>query len=280
MAAVKEAKRSLLEYGVTVNRIVGQWCMQSDGVLGMKELHNVLITVEDPFSIWHNKVNQGLLADTMDILLGLNPGYVHRFWKFYRKWLTSRGEYPYTYGERIFDESINQWNECADKLRHDPSTRQANIVISRPKDLRSEYTPCSVAMQFYTDDRQRLNASYEMRSNDIAIGGLPRNIFIGCQLLTQMSLCTGIPLGSYHHFDVNLHFYPNRPEDLEIIDSMERADCPFGSPALLDESQKERARRFLKDSFSDSSAKDISLYGPFDTYWMRWLSAISGGKPE
>ena len=72
-----EAKRTLLKDGVVEKRHVGEWCLQPEGILGMKELHNVLIKVEDPTQMWHNKVNSGLLVDTLDILLGLNPGYVH-----------------------------------------------------------------------------------------------------------------------------------------------------------------------------------------------------------
>ena len=74
VGAVTEAKRALLKDGVVVKRHVGEWCLQPEGILGMKELHNVLIKVEDATQLWHNKVISGLLVDTLDILVGLNRG--------------------------------------------------------------------------------------------------------------------------------------------------------------------------------------------------------------
>ena len=280
VGAVTEAKRALLKDGVVVKRHVGEWCLQPEGILGMKELHNVLIKVENPIQMWHNKVNSGLLVDTLDILLGLNPGYVQKVWKFYNRWLTRSGKYPYTYGERIFGGSVNQWAECVHKLRHEPSTRQAYFVIVRPDDLRIEYTPCSIGMQFYVDDAQRLCGTYEMRSNDIAIGGLPRNLFIGCSLLVQMSLETGIRLGTYSHFDVNLHHYPNKPEDLETLEGLKAVPNPMGNPTLLDEAQKRTIHLVLGEFFEKHSRTNNPDYGGVDPYWNHWIDIIEGVHPS
>ncbi|MGD0318214.1 MAG: thymidylate synthase [Nitrososphaerales archaeon] len=276
--AVKEAKRVLQTNGTLVERHVGGWCLQDEGFVKMREIRNVLITVDDPRNIWHNQVNRGLLLETLDILLGLNPGFVHKEWGFYNKWRTKNWKYPYTYGERIFSDQINQWNECVKILRAEPTSRQASIVIRRPEDLLVSFTPCSISLQFYVDDRRRLSTTWMMRSNDIAIGGLPRNIFIGCQLQMQMALATKLAVGKYHHFDVNLHHYTNKPKVLIELDKLKSEVNRHGNPPYLDDEAKSILRGFLESFFESGKVGDLRKYKGLEPYWKDWLNRIAQKK--
>jgi thymidylate synthase len=273
-SAVKEAKKLLITKGVTVDRISGNWCLQKEANAKMKELNNVLITVEKPGEFWHNKVNKGVLLDTLDILLGLNPGWVHKAWGFYDQWRGPDGKYLYTYGERIFTGKVRQWDECVRLLRGKPSTRQANIVIRRPEDLLNRYAPCTLSIQFYVDDKGLLNETYMMRSNDMAIGGLPRNLFIGCVLLQQMGFATGLPIGKLDHFVVNLHHYMNKPNDLEQIDGLKAEPQPEKA-SYLDDSQKDSVKRVIEGLFGDKGIKAKDEYGEIAPYWRMWLNIVA-----
>lgn len=278
VAAVKEAKRALEEKGSLINRRVGHWCLQNEETTTIKEIRNILITVNDPRQIWYERISRGLLVDTFDILLGMNPGHVHEVWNFYDKWRTKNGEYPYSYGQRIFSGQVDQWNECVKMLLRESTSRQANVVFRRPEDLLVDYTPCSISMQFYVDEHKQLSATYMMRSNDIAIGGLPRNIFIGCQLLMQMALATKLSLGKYHHFDVNLHHYTNQPKDLVELDELNLEVNPEGDPPLLDNKEKSLIRKFLKAFFERGELGSLDNYKDIKPYWKDWLNRIAGRR--
>ncbi len=276
--AVNKTKYALFKNGVYTDRKTGPWCLQGYDHTVMREIYNVLIEVNDPTKIWHNKISRGLLVETLDILLGLNPGNVGRVWKFYNNWRGKSGKYPYTYGERIFGGKVKQWARCVDMLRADPSTRQANIVIRRPSDVLRSYTPCSIDIQFYTDNNSCLNATYMMRSNDIALGGLARNIFIGCILLTQMSLATGLQLGKYTHFAVNLHHYTNKPEDRYSTDDIGLKGGPAQTPEYLDAQKAKYMGEMLKSFFSGYKLNRKDIQKNLGPYWSYWADRIIRNK--
>lgn len=62
-----------------------------------------------------------------------------------------------------------------DKLREDPSSRQAGLTIWRESPPRTKDVPCTVAM-FFTTRGNQLNANIFMRASDIWLG-LPYDIF-------------------------------------------------------------------------------------------------------
>ncbi len=209
-AAARKAVEAVAEQGLVMKRTVGKWCMMKPGVTNLHEISNVTITVTNPLKRWNSRVNSGMLTETLDYMLGLNPGFTHKSsWRFYRHWLEPRTEkYPYTYGERIYGlkSEINQWNEVVKLLKKDSTTRHAHLTIYRQDDLTREFVPCNVAWHFQVDDRGKLNMTTFCRSQD-ALKGLFLDFFAYSHFLEQMALATDLPLGTYTAFETNLHIY-------------------------------------------------------------------------
>jgi thymidylate synthase len=218
-----------------VKRHVGNWCMQNEGYQNLLEIHSYTIELVSPYIRWHNYVNRGLLVELFDILLGANPGHLHHVWPFYNQWRSRGGRYPYTYGERIFGETgeINQWRQAVELLRADKTTRHAYITIRRPNDITEEYTPCSIGLFFHINHEGKLDMEWLMRSNDLDVGGLLRNLFIAAHLHEQMSLSTGIPIGNYYHHDMNVHIYEATYSKVSNLSANLRSFVGQETPAKL-----------------------------------------------
>jgi len=218
-SAARETMEAVLEQGIVMQRTVGKWCMMKLGMAKLHELHNVMITVTNPLKRWNSRVNVGMLTETLDYLLGLNPGYTHKSsWGFYKQWIERRtGKYPYTYGERIYGlkNEVNQWNKVVQLLKRDPTTRHAHLTIYRPYDLTRQFVPCNVAWHFQVDDNGRLNMMTFCRSQD-ALKGLFLDFFAYSHFLEQMALATNLPMGTYTAFEANLHVYD---KDTKKIDT-------------------------------------------------------------
>lgn len=240
--AARKAIRAVWLNGVKTERVVGKWCLMKPSKHFLHELHNVTITLTDPKKRWNSRVNTGMLTETLDYLLGLNPGYTHRStWEFYKQWLEKKtGKYPYTYGERVFgvghiNEKNNQWKEVVKMLRKDPTTRHAHITLHRPNDLFRKFVPCNVAWHFQVDSEGNLNMITFCRSQD-ALRGLFLDLFAYTSFLEQMALATDLPLGRYTVFEANLHIYEKDTPKLETdladptepyTESIEPEGAPF-----------------------------------------------------
>lgn len=280
-AAAKEAIESVWEHGVKVNRTVGTWCMMEAGTASLHEVYNVLITIRNPLKRWNSRVNGSMLTETLDYLLGLNPGYTHRSkWKFYAQWLDKKkGKYPYTYGERIFGckNEIDQWDEIIRLLKGDTTTRHALLSMYRPSDLRREFVPCNVAWHFQVDAQGKLNMITFCRSQD-ALRGLLLDAFAYTHFLEQMSLATNLPLGTYTIFEANLHIYDK--DASKIGTDFSRPTEPYSDaihPAkaqLLSEKNKKEINRLLKQIFDDKHLPRIDEID-LPTYWKDCIHFIA-----
>ncbi|TKC19102.1 thymidylate synthase [Robertmurraya kyonggiensis] len=117
------------------------------------------------------------------------------------------------YGKRIFGqtntESQSQWSVLKEKLKNDPSSRQAVISIFTSKDLNhnSKDIPCTCLLQFFIRNNALHCITY-MRSNDI-IWGLPYDVFSFTMFQELLANQLGVNLGTYKHFAGSLHLYSN-----------------------------------------------------------------------
>ena len=250
--AVKRAISALQSDGVDVPRHVGPWTLKTDTVMNLREIHGLQIIIPHTSSAnrWHNYVSRGQVLEFFDLIGFENPGFLHHLWPFYRQWLDRSGTYPYTYGQRLagYSYEVNQWKQAVRMLRQDPTTRHVYLVIRRPGDLIEEYQPCSLGVFFQLNSEKELDMHWYMRSNDVAVGGLARNLFINLHIMEQMCYATGLPMGDYYHYDANVHFYE---DDVTKIGDLSRTiiSCPFPSSTdqtiLLTDTHKSKIRGLM-----------------------------------
>lgn len=234
---LKNAYKALTLFGSEFSRETGDWCMKKDRFTTMVELNNVHLIVAAPQYRWHTLVRRGTLLETLDVLLGLNPGFSPRMIKFYSALLEKYrdiGFLPYQYGSRIMGLRVSHPSTCMDscaidqfsiaakKLRDEPTTRQASVMIRRPRDLLVRDTPCTWGYHFQLTDSGRLDISTFMRSQDL-LYGLPYDLFSQSMILEQMSLLTGFPMGKLHEHVVNFHYYG--PDEVKLAKL-------YGTPGL------------------------------------------------
>jgi len=279
--AARKAIESVCECGSKVVRTVGDWCLRPQGRETLHELHAAVITITNPLKRWNTRVNAGMLTETTDYLLGLNPGYTHMSsWRFYKRWIDKRsGRYPYTYGERIFGAASerNQWKELVKLLRSDPTTRHAHITLFRPGDLRKDFVPCNVAWHFQLDADGRLSMMTFCRSQD-ALRGLFLDCFAYTHFLEQMALATDLPLGTYTVFEVNLHIYDR---DLQKVETdFAKPKDPYADgivsngTSLLTDEYKEKMHELLQQIYEQHSFPNIDNIVLPD-YWRDWMISIA-----
>ena len=240
--------KKILDEGTIVQRLVGPWNMNEHKIMPMRELRNIQLVVKNPYRRWYSGVKKGTIIEMLDMLLGDNPGFVVDEWKFYRDWLSSNGRLPYTYGERLRGEvgEIDQLNYIINMLNKDRTTRQAVALIRRPIDLTNKYQPCSISTFFQLNNDNKLDMTWVMRSNDAMLGGLWRNMFMNLHLFEQIAEATKLEMGSYYHYDFNLHIYE---KDLDKAVELLSITEPDGVPSksdLLTEMDKYLIRQSLK----------------------------------
>ena len=259
----RSATKKLLDEGTIVPRFVGQWNMNETGFMNMRELRNIQLVVKDPYRRWYSGIKKGTIIEMLDMLLGDNPGHIIDEWKLYRDWLSSNGRLPYTYGERLRGEvgEIDQLNYIINMLNKDCTTRQAVALIRRPIDLTNKYTPCSISAFWQVNNDNKLDFTWCMRSNDIMLGGLWRNMFMNLHLFEQIAEATKLEMGSYYHYDFNLHIYE---KDLDKANELLSITEPEGIPSkaeLLIEQDKYLIRQSLKYYYhSLPSSHHVQVY--------------------
>jgi len=221
---IKKSFRALTKLGVEISRASGEWCMKKQPETRMLELYNVVFVVRAPEYRWHTMLRRGMLLETLDYLLGFNPGYTPKMVKFYGALLKkNRGFLPYSYGARIQGSEpypadfkcnqINQWENVTNLLGENLTSRQGSLIIRRPHDTESRDTPCTWGYHFQVDSRMRLNLTTFMRSQDI-LYGLPFDLFSQSMLLEQMALALQLDTGYLTEVAANFHLYE---PDLEKV---------------------------------------------------------------
>jgi thymidylate synthase len=278
--AATKAIEAVRDHGVRIERTVGNWCMMKPGKRTCLEVHNVVITITNPLKRWNSRVNSGVLVETLDYLLGLNPGFTHKsVWNFYQRFLELDGRYPYTYGERIFGgaDGIDQWKEVTDLMLKGHDTRHAHVTIYRPTDLFQEFVPCNFAWHFQTDENDKVDMITFCRSQD-ALRGLFLDCFAYTHFLEQFALAVGLPIGKYTVFETNLHIYSKDLGKLNT-DFAEPTEpytegIQHGRAELLDSKNKRTIYEILRQIFEKREFPQIML-NCLPAYWKDWLVLIA-----
>tara|TARA_Y100000593_G_C4322446_1_gene344618 strand:- start:347 stop:1405 length:1059 start_codon:yes stop_codon:yes gene_type:complete len=213
----------LVESGTSNNRLVGEWAMQPEGEQDMLELHNYTMVLRNPWNCvgrHFGAKHVGIIIEFFDVIRGDNPGFIHREWKFYEKWMTLNNtpfgtkHYPYTYGI-IINGASRQWKECVRKLKENMNTRHAGIVCWNTDGWcpdadgvhHRDFVPCTYQFHFQVIDG-KLCMTTMMRSQD-ALKGWWLDCFLYSNLAMMMADELDIPVGHYTVFQNNFHVYPS-----------------------------------------------------------------------
>ncbi len=211
-------------HGTKNDRDVGNWAMQKKHDADMLELHNITMILEDPrncigshFGLKHI----GILTEFFDIILGLNPGFIHREWKFYDQWRTAPdGKYPYTYGQILHHMEhptarydFSQWGHTVSKLKRNLNTRHAGMFCWDVPCHERDFVPCTYGFHFQLIDG-KLCMTTMMRSQD-ALKGWFLDCFLYSNLLMMMADELDLEVGHYTVFQNNFHVYPSDLTQLE-----------------------------------------------------------------
>ncbi len=137
------------------------------------------------------------------------------------------GAFHGAYGPRI----LAQLPAAVDKLRADPDSRQALMVIWDPlhdlfNPLPPRDLPCTALLQIFIRNGE-LILHTTMRSNDLWLG-TPHDWIQFTQLQLAIAKSLDIPAGRYHHHAVSFHLYER---DLDKVDGMHDPD---DEPEFLD----------------------------------------------
>lgn len=207
-------------YGILHDRQGGSWNLNEERTIKTIEIRNALICIEDAKEFLSPFVKKYMIREALEMLTGYYKPEQNL--RLYRQNI-SGWRLPYSYGERLRGETttdIDQLEAVEEMLKKEPMSRQAVMMIRRPVDLTRHYTPCTMAYNFFItkdDDEQKLNMTTIMRSNDVAQGGLPRNIFMNCLMQYYMATRLQINTGAYFHFVTNLHCYINKIKEMKVV---------------------------------------------------------------
>lgn len=120
---------------------------------------------------------------------------------------TLRGAYGARLIKRSDELDKSQFGLVYDKLRKDPSSRQAVMVIFDPwRDFEeTKDVPCTVTFAF-TIREEKLNMTVLMRSNDI-VWGATYDVFAFTMFQEFLARKLGVGLGNYTHIANSFHIY-------------------------------------------------------------------------
>jgi len=283
LEAIQRAATHVVGVGEEFRRSSGSWCMCDATMTKMIEVQNTTITIQNPLFRWNTLLSRGTLVETVDFLLGLNPGFIPNVWDYYAKKIALRGKLPYTYGERIFGGEIDQWKHVVKLLKENPTTRHATILMHRVIDRTRDYVPCTFLWHFQVDKDKRLNMTTTMRSQDV-FKGLPGDLFAFTLFHEQMALETDLELGEYTHFCCNLHLYePGHEKALDKIFKAKEPSSALEADLLTEELKYDLYWGIRGLTVSDKRLKLKQLENfitSTKSYWENYINLINGGYPD
>ncbi len=114
---------------------------------------------------------------------------------------------------------VNQFEECYKKLKQDPESRQAVMMLWNPwkdnKQVSKDY-PCNNWSHMMIR-HGALDWTQVVRSNDLILG-VPQNIFQFTHLQEIMAGWLGVEVGVYRHYSDSLHVYTKDFYKLDEVD--------------------------------------------------------------
>lgn len=189
------------------------------------------------------------------------------------------------YGHRIFQPrpNLNQVQGVVDRLRNNPGSRQAAIVVWQPEDAvrESRDIPCTFGMFFHIRDN-KLNMCVNMRSNN-AFRILPFNLFEFTMLHELIATELSVVLGDYVHWAASMHVYHNEREwtptsnlALGVVSkSIVMPNMPFREPLkqvqLLTQLEAQLRHCCSPNQFNQIMSDALQL----DDYWLKLFGVLA-----
>lgn len=263
-------------------RVVAQGRVVRPRGLLTHELTDLILEVRDPTDALPvgvgRKLNPAIAAaEALQLIGGVSvPDLLPRISANFTQFMDG-DRFWGAYGDRIrilsaTDRLEHQAAIVVERLRRDPDSRQALIVLWRPEfDLAAQDKhdyPCTVMLMF-TIRNGRLQLHVTMRSNDVW-WGLAYDAFQFTQLQLTVAHALGIPPGPYFHHAVSMHAYER---DFAAIDELHypttatRPDTPRG--VMTDGTVNEPWLQL------EQIAKDI-LIGVWRSDWHPWWTESLG----
>lgn len=185
-----------------------------------REFQNALIIVNNPYDTLPTGVGRGIVpgiaaVESAQLLAGESRAdLVMRVGPTFANYVEDNGEFWGAYGRR----TNGQFAKVIERLKTDPSSRQARVTIWDPKldleDGRKDF-PCTTSYEFMIRD-DRLHMTVYMRSNDVLLG-LGYDGFQHSRVQIAVASALGCELGEYRHCATSLHIYER---DFGMVDSL------------------------------------------------------------
>ncbi len=134
--------------------------------------------------------------------------YVKRMADYSDDGVTQNAAYGYRW--RHAHSNKDQLKTIADKLRHDPTSRQCVLQIwdtALDLDRETKDHACNLSATFQVGIDGRLDMVVFCRSNDMIWGGWGANGVHFSVLLEYVAARAGLPVGLYQQISVNAHVY-------------------------------------------------------------------------
>lgn len=204
--AYKKLANDLLDKGHT---------METKNVRGnTKELCNYMLTIDDLdceyISLKTGKTNLTYLAAEL-LWYWSARNDVEFIGKFAKLWkalsddgVTNNSAYGYILQKK---HGFNQIEKVIELLKYDPYSRRAviNINVPNEKVIETKDEPCTVCLD-YQIRNGKLHCTCVMRSNDMNFG-LRNDLGFFISLQKYIAKRLGVPVGTYTHFAMSIHFY-------------------------------------------------------------------------
>lgn len=132
-------------------------------------------------------------------------------------------------------QGVDQWLNCLEQIRDDPTSRRIFMSAWNPVDLKSmALPPCHVSCQFYVED-QYLDLQMYQRSADVGLG-LPFNIASYALLLSITAHMTKLQPRYLHMALGDVHIYQDHIEALKTQAKRQ----PYNPPTLTITAEPDR----------------------------------------
>jgi thymidylate synthase len=188
------------------------------------EIEDAVITIDNIYNTLPLGVSRGTVAgigavEACQLLSGTTyPQLVIGIGPQFSNYVENNGFFHGAYGPR----TRGQYDVMIDRLKADPSSRQAVVTIWNPQwdlqDSKKDY-PCTILHQFRIRD-DKLNMSVYMRSNDVWLGSA-YDFFQFTRVQLAMASVLGIEPGTYAHHVGSLHLYE---EHFEMAEALQYTD--------------------------------------------------------
>jgi thymidylate synthase len=176
------------------------------------------------------------------------------------------------YGKRLIRENESQFDLVIEKLKKDPSSRQAVMIIWDPwyDHQPTKDVPCTIGFIFNIREN-KLHMQTIMRSNDVILG-TTYDVFAFTLFQEYIARQLGVEMGAYKHFANSFHLYSMHYEMAKSIIADDAPELlmpamPKTSYTTLQDLYKfEEAIRTDKISLQDA----LDMANTFGEYWGQW----------